>query len=380
MKIWFYYAKSGGGHKAPAEALASEFRKLYPEEKIKLVDLADRAELFFRYAIEGGYVFIVHQIPWFYSLIYIINNWRPVVRIENKIIDYFVKPSIKAKLVLDRPDGIVATHFFVSPLISAMRELNISIPITMIVTEPFSVSPTWFHFPKINYVVFSDEAKAIALREGVPADNVEIFQPIVNHMALTLDENETALIKEKYGLTPGKKIILIIGGANGLPQGEKIFLALLKEQIDAEFVVVCGDNKRCEGRMRTLSDRYPKRAVILGFVKNIAELIAIANLVIGKAGAGVVFETLLNQKPLLITHYIYGQEKGTMEFVVKKNLGWYEPRPSRIAQKVRECLSQEELDRVMKAHQMLGLTAGNHEVANYLFRTFTKRQACPPAA
>ncbi len=375
MKIWFYYAKSGGGHKAPAEALAREMQKLYPDQNIKLVDLAEKAELFFRYAIEDGYVFLIHYVSWVYSLIYLLNNWRPVITVENKIINYFVKPWIKAQLVLDRPDGIVSTHFFLSPLKDAMRELKLSIPITVVVTEPFSVPPTWFYFPEDKFIVFSAEAKAIALKKGVAESNVAVFQPIINHPVLTPDENGVASIREKYGLTKGKKIVLIIGGANGLPRGEKIFSALLGDSSEVEFVVVCGDNKHFLEKMRALSEKHPKKAVVLGFVKEISELIAVADLVISKAGAGVVFETLLNGKPLLITHYIYGQEKGTMEFVVKKNLGWYEPRPSRIAQKVRDCLSSEERSRIAVSHQTLGLAPGNREIANYLFRQLYGSQA-----
>ncbi len=378
MKIWFYYAKSGGGHKAPAEALAREMQKLYPDQKIKLVDLAEKAELFFRYAIEDWYAALIHYIPWLYSLLYIINNWRPVITAENKVINYFVKPWIKALLVLDRPDGIVSTHFFLSPLKVAMRELKISIPITVVVTEPFSVPPTWFYFPEEKFVVFSAAAKAIALKNGVSESNIAVFQPVINHPVLILDENGIAFIKEKYGLTKGKKMVLIIGGANGLPRGEKIFSALLEDSADVEFVVVCGDNKHSLEKMRAISEKHPKMAVVLGFVKEISELLAIADLVIGKAGAGVVFETLLNKKPLLITHYIYGQEKGTMKFVVKKNLGWYEPRPSRIAQKVRECLSPEEQSRIAAAHEALRLAPGNEKVANYLFRSLSERQACLP--
>lgn len=375
MNIWFYYAKAGGGHKAPAEALAAEFRKSYPEEKVSLVDLADKAELFFRYLLEDGYIFLIHYLPWLYSLLYIFNSWKSVVMIENKVVDFFVVPSIKAKLVLDRPDMIISTHFFISPLVTAMKELKISIPITMIVTEPFSAPPPWFYFTDINYVVFSEQAQASAVKAGVPTANIAIFSSIINHPIAKVDESSVNLIKERFGLTPGKKTVLIIGGANGLPKGEKIISSLLQDTVDADLVVVCGTNKHSEERMRLLAERYPKRLVVLGFVKNIAELIAVSDLVVSKAGAGVVFETLLNYKPLLITHYIYGQEKGTMEFVVKNNLGWYEPRPSNIAQKVRDCLGQEESNHIKAVHEALRLAPGNHEVANYLFRSLYKNKA-----
>lgn len=378
MNVWLYYAKTGGGHKAPAEALASEFRKSYPEERVTLVDLAEKAEIFFRYLLEDGYIILIDRLPLLYALLYTVNSWRPMVMIENKIIDYFVTPSIKAKLVSDRPDGIIATHFFISPLLKALKQLKISVPITVIVTEPFSAPSPWFFFPKINYIVFSEEAKAVALKEGVSESNVAIFKPIINHAVASLNEKSAALIKKQYGLTSGKKIILVIGGAYGLPRGVRFMSALLKESIEADLVVVCGNNKNFEKQMRTLSGQYPNRMVVLGFVKEIAELISVTDLVISKAGAGVVFETLLNRKPLLITHYIYGQERGTMEFVVKNNFGWYEPRPSYIAQKVRDCLRQDELDRIALAHRLMRLDAGNGEITDYLRQIFYKQRVRSP--
>ncbi|MEK7625400.1 MAG: glycosyltransferase [Patescibacteria group bacterium] len=373
MRIWLCYVRAGGGHKAPAEALASEFRKSYPGEKVELVDLAEKAELFFRYAIDDGYALLVHRAPWLYSFLYELNKIRSVVRFQNKLVDYFTLTSIKAKLVLDRPDAIVATHFFVSSLIRAMAELKISIPITVAVTEPFSAPSPWFFFPEINYVVYSEQAKKLALAGGVPESNIKVLPPIINHQLVKLDESAAALVKEKHGLAKEKKTILIIGGGNGLPGGVGVIAAILKDSIDANLLIVCGNNKNFEGKVRALVDRYPGRAVVLGYVKDVSELIAVSDLVIGKAGAGVVFETLMNRKPLLITHYIYGQEKGTMEFVVKNNLGWYEPRPAHIAQKVRDCLGQAELDRISLSHRTLQLAPGNSKIADYLLRNFKER-------
>ena len=83
MKLWFYYVKAGGGHKAPAEALAAEFRRVYPETKIELVDLAEKAELFFKCAIEDGYIMLIHRLPWLYALFYRLNSWRKVVVADN---------------------------------------------------------------------------------------------------------------------------------------------------------------------------------------------------------------------------------------------------------------------------------------------------------
>lgn len=371
MKLWFYYAKAGGGHYAPAKALAEEFksRKLENTE-VKLVDMAERASIFFRVCLENGYVYLTQKAPFLYKILYEISRIKVLVAVEFWLANLFVKPSIKARLIADQPSAIIATFFLVSPLRRAMQELKINIPIIVLVTEPYSAPPIWFYYKDLNYIVSSETARRAALNEGVPAENIHRYQQVVNHDIASLDMDKLLGIKAQYNLDPAKKNVLLIGGANGLPGGVKIFLQLLKSDLDVNYIVICGNNEKTKKEMEDLSKKINKKSVVLGFVENISELIAISDLVITKAGAGVIWETLLNKKPVLITHYIYGQERGTMEFVTQNGLGWYESNPKQVVKKIKFILNDVDLrSHLDQKYEEMALKPGNKEVIEYIERT-----------
>jgi processive 1,2-diacylglycerol beta-glucosyltransferase/1,2-diacylglycerol 3-beta-galactosyltransferase len=374
MKIWLYYAKSGGGHKAPAEALARDLKKNFPEIETKFIDLAEEASIFFRGAIESGYVLLSHHLPWLYAFIYSINNSNFVIKVECFLADIFVKPSIKARLVVDSPDAVVATHFLISPLKAALRDLKKQIPIFVLVTDPYSVSPIWFVNKELNYIVYSDVAKQIAIKCGVPSGNIHVFRQIINHDLPVLSNEQIKGVKLKYGIDPLKKMVLIIGGANGLPKGEKIFDAVLKEKINCETVAVLGTNKKQEKNFLNISKINGNSGKVLGWVDNLIDLIAVSDLVITKAGAGVVWESLLLKKPLLIVHHIFGQEKGNMEYVVKNGFGWYLKKPPEIVKKIHEVVEGNLGEEAAKKIESFGLAVGNNDVANYIYRTLTEQK------
>lgn len=375
MKIWLYYAKSGGGHKAPAEALARDLKKLYPEVDTKLVDLAEKASVFFRGAIESGYVLLSHHIPWLYAFIYSINNSQFVIKIECKLADWFVKPSMKAQMVVDSPDAIIATHFLVSPLLKAMKELRKQIPIFIVVTDPYSVSPIWFVHKDLHYIVYSDVAKEIGINCGVPKENISVFKQIVNHDIPKLNEEQKIEVKKRLGIDPLKKVVLMMGGANGLPDGEQFFDKILKAKIGGEVVAVLGTNKKQEQIFKKISEKNGNSGKVLGWVGDLTGLMAISDLVISKAGAGVVWESLLLKKPLLIVHYIFGQEKGTMEYVVNNGLGWYQTKPDAAVEKIREVIDGELGKKTCERIESFKLTSGNYDIVNHIFRTLTEVKA-----
>lgn len=376
MKVWFYYANSGGGHKAPAEAVALALKNLDPQKiEIKFVDLG--AESFVsKYSLEHLYVFLTHSLPRIYKLVYKLSLKKSVIRFENWLGIKFTTPHIKKELQSDPPDIIVSTYFLVSPIQKALKELKLSIPIIIITTEPFSVPPVWFYSRELNFIVFSDEAKKLAIENGVSEEKVKKFNPILNHPLTVKTPQEIKTMKTQYGFDPNKKVILIIGGAHGLPDGVKVLRELLEADLDAQYIAICGHNDKMAQRKKKLSRQYRRKVAVLGFRKDICDIYAMSDLVISKAGAGVTWEVLFNRKPLLITHYIYGQEKGTMEYVVQSGLGWFEPKPRLSAEIVKWFLEDPLVAAGVKLrYESANLKPGNEEIAKYIYGFLDKDKA-----
>jgi processive 1,2-diacylglycerol beta-glucosyltransferase/1,2-diacylglycerol 3-beta-galactosyltransferase len=103
--------------------------------------------------------------------------------------------------------------------------------------------------------------------------------------------------------------------------------------------MVCGRNTsllRAAGRIREKSGRTD--VTVFGFVDFAYELISCADVVISKCGASTFMEILLLERIPVITSYLWEQEKGNRDFLVRTGTGYYEPRPRRLASLVLHLL------------------------------------------
>lgn len=372
MKIWFYFARSGGGHRAPAKAIAEEILKLnLGDIQTIQVDLAERSTVFYRFLLEQFYIFLTQRTPTLYALIYKISQNEKIISFEYWLAEKSLKSSLKKRLLLEKPSLIIATHFLISPLRAAFRELGFSIPIIVVVTEPYSTPKVWFHYKDLDYIVFSESALAVGVAAGVPKEKLHLFSQVVSQPVLYRSAEEIFELKKSYGLDSKLKTVLVVGGGNGLPGGISLLEKILKEnrgvrQIQA--IVVCGTNEKMAKSAEKLLKKYPdQKLLVIRWTDKLAEIISLSDLVVSKAGAGVVWETLLHRKPLLITHFIYGQERGTMEFVVNNKLGWFEPNQGKAAGLVVKYLNDDALlGMVFKKHDELALQSGNEAVARFI--------------
>ncbi len=354
MKIWLYYARVGNGHYSPAKALAE-----YCESKkhdIVWFDLGPALGGFSKRLFEQGYRFLIEKARPVYSLVYWLSSFRFVQRIVQWWATRLAVTNVLRSLQQENPDRIVATYFLIAPILEALRRLKKTIPVTVIVTEPYSPPPIWFMYPGVSYVVASPEAKECALRAGLSKDVILEFPQIV------LEKKDTQPL-EKYGLAEDKPLVLLLGGGEGYPKAEKIISAFLKSDSTVQLVVVTGRNEAQAVRCRQIVGRQQDKVVVLGFVPNPQALIERAHMVLTKAGANTVREVLLAHKPLLLTDYIWGQEKGTMEYVVRSELGWYEADPKRIVERIQRCVRGE----CPSSHtKKVPLCNGTSEVAEYI--------------
>ena len=107
--------------------------------------------------------------------------------------------------------------------------------------------------------------------------------------------------------------------------------------------------------------------MVVGFTGALHELVAISDVVVGKAGASETMEVLSMRKPFLMVHYIWRQELGNMQFVLKHGVGRYEPRIRRIPWQVHELLTNtEEVARLTRNQTALQPQSGAAEVAEYI--------------
>jgi len=324
-KYLFFYLKTGGGHLAPAKAIADKIKKNYPKIEPLLIDGFAESPGFVRYIVEDGYRKLQANAKWIYEFLYLVGKTRLTAELNTFYLFFFTRKFIERTILNEKPAKIIILHFFlIKPVYNVIRKHKLSIPVTTLVTDPFTAHPMWFLQRKQNLVLFSERLRE-KVRRNFPEEKLNVFPFVLNEKySHPLLEEKILSLKKEFGIE-GKKVILILGGGDGIPKGAMIIKEIVEANLDAHLIVVCGKNKRLEKQAEAINKKYNASLKIYGYIEFVYELINISDIVISKCGASTMMEILLLQKVPIINSYIWEQEKGNIDFIIDNHLGIYEP-------------------------------------------------------
>jgi UDP-N-acetylglucosamine:LPS N-acetylglucosamine transferase len=176
-KYLFLYLKTGGGHLAPAKAVAEEIRsRRKSDPEILLVDGLSESNRFVKNVIEDGYKTAVNKAAWTYEFLYALHKIIIVSRFTASIVSYFIRPVIEKQILEIRPKKIVLFHFFlIKPVFEIVQKHDLDIPVITVVTDPFTAHPIWFLQKGQNFIVFSELLRDWCIDRGIDQDNIQVF-------------------------------------------------------------------------------------------------------------------------------------------------------------------------------------------------------------
>ena len=367
----FFYLQAWGGHISTARAIAT-YMQQYHSSTVDpvLVDGFEEANRLIKKIIIDGYKTSQTTGQRVYELLYRINKSWIVAKCSQVILSWFVEPYIKKLLRKHHPKHIVILHFFlVRPVMRVLKKLDINIPVTTIITDPFTLHPLRSLQKNMDYVVFSQRAKDVLLQRKIAPTHIYIAPVILkdqfSHPMLPAD---IAAKKHHLWFDIHKKIIFIMWAGDGIPKWEKILQELIDTKIDAQIMLVCGRNKNLYHHANNIAHANPTSTIkIFWFVDFMYDLINIADIIITKGWPATLMEILMMNKIPVINSYIREQEKGNMEFVVQNKVGIYEPNIQKMVAIVHTMLSSD-LSLYHQNIQKLHLRNGTQEVAEYLLK------------
>lgn len=261
------------------------------------------------------------------------------------------------------PDVVISVH----PTMNHIPELvtreigkkrGKHLPFFTVVTDFGSGHGTWFQGNPNKIYIASDRIKSLAMKcgKGVNEENLVMTGlPIRDDFAIHAEKmgprtsaegkKYRNLIKSELGLNPDKKVVLVMGGGEGVGSlgeiAEKIYLELRAKGVDATVCVVCGRNEilkaefgskdwdaifsKHEQKQNKWNGKKLMRLIIerkqatsentivkegnvevigLGFVKNMADYMVAADALVSKAGPGTIAEAAAVGLPVMITRYV----------------------------------------------------------------------------
>jgi len=369
-RYFLLYLKTGGGHLAPAKSIAKTItEKSHGSINPVLIDGLEKSNSFVRTIIEDGYRQSQSKAIWVFEMLYAFHKIKIFAFITTWLLSIFIKPYLKERILNEKPQKIIIFHFFlIKPVLEIIEKQKLNITPLIIVTDPFTAPPIWFLHKKGKFIVFSQELKN-NLQHKIPEENVEVFPFILDKkFAKPFSQNEIIEKKKILGFDPDKKVTLILGGGDGMPRGKSILRNLVKKNVEGEIAIVCGKNEALLTYAINLKLKQNlKNLKIFGYIDFVNELLNISDVVITKAGASTFMEILMAQKVPVINNYIWEQEKGNVDYVLKNKFGLYEKRIHKLPQLINQLLTNPDTyQQYQQQIKCSKLENGNEKVTDFI--------------
>ncbi|MBQ9631015.1 MAG: glycosyltransferase [Treponema sp.] len=351
-KFLFLYLNTGAGHISAARVLAKALQDSAKDVEIKILNGFDSQNYIGHILFEKGYNYSLNYFHGAFPLIYDLSRWRFVQTFILRLIRFHTKRYLKELIRKEKPTDIVSFHFALTPFLKeVIKKLDAKINFTVIVTDPFTLPSAWFYEKDQKYFVYSEKAKKYAVKNcGILEQNVTVVPFLLNEKYREpFDSNTISELRKKHGFSSDKKIVLLLGGGEGVPGAVKIIMECVIHHADFSVAVVCGRDKVFRETLDILSATYPKLDLhVFGFIDYLDELVKICDCAVIKAGPATLMEVISCRKPVIIIKYIHNQELGNMRFAVDHHVGWYIRKPKEVYKKINELLSDKNFNEKMK--------------------------------
>jgi UDP-N-acetylglucosamine:LPS N-acetylglucosamine transferase len=369
MKVLVFYAPFGGGHQATAKILQQIATKSKIQDlQVKLVDISDNTG-FVKKWLSHFYQNTATKYTHIWAIFYYLTQFKIVIYLGQKLLGLSLLPRVTVDIKADKPDLIITTYFVGWVLQKACQKLNLKTKVITIVTDPLDVHPAWIASNNDMFVFESKKVANEAKSQGLDPDKIRVINPVVKpEFSEPLTLAKISDLKQKLGLND-VKTILIIGGGEGLKDGDKILAQLANNCPDYNLIVVCGKNHSFKESCDRIKDLHPHQNILVtGFSDQIFEFMNIADLIVTKAGPGIIFEAISLRKPIIVSSYLWKQELGVKNFVVENKIGYYQPKLSDLSGTINALLkSTSKLDQIQVNYTKLDFISGNDQLSEIVF-------------
>ena len=338
----------GAGHNQAASAVEQALAQLPDVDRALKIDILETTNEAFQKLYDDGYFALVAEAPWVVGWGYDTQDSlfkrAPLVQWW----DQLNTTSLVRQIREYDPDLIICTHFLPARLVALMlarRQLRASLSV---VTTDYDFQGLWLTTPFHHFFVARDEAAEHMVSLGVPRDRILVSGIPVQP---GLDEpGDAAAIRKRFDLDPELPIVLISAGASGGSYTLNIVRQVRRNRQPFQAVVVCGHSKRLRKDVEAAVGRGSDRFRVLGYTTEMADLMRISSLFVGKPGGLSSSECMAAGLPMVIINPIPGQEVRNADFLVEEGAAVRCNYATTVGYKIDSLLADPDRLRAMAAN------------------------------
>ncbi|HEY0240919.1 MAG TPA: glycosyltransferase [Friedmanniella sp.] len=308
-------ASVGAGHTMAADAVADAFRSRPDVDEVMQLDVLRTTNEVYRLLYDDGYFALVKTVPWLVGWGYDKSdqpfNMAPALKAWDRINNLDTVRVIKEF----RPTTVVCTHFLplrIMSLLVSQGTLDCSVSA---VTTDYDFQGLWLTGAFTRMFVAREETRDHLVAIGVPERRVTVSGiPVRAGLDAPVDR---PAVRRKHRLREDLPTVLISAGAAGGDYVRAIVGQVQRIATPHQTVVVCGRNAALKASIdaSTFGD---DRVRVLGYTTDMPELLAVADLFVGKPGGLSSSECMAVGLPMALVNPIPGQEVRNSDYLLEE--------------------------------------------------------------
>jgi processive 1,2-diacylglycerol beta-glucosyltransferase len=308
-RIVILYSTGGMGHKKAAFAILEAFKKKAPYADIEAIDALEYAGKFYNFVYRDFYIFFMTKARWLWGVLYDLSNIPLIDAVTRGIRNRIDLASLKGLVPMlhdKSADAIVATHFILPSVAGELKKDEWFRSRLYTVVTDYGPHSYWLSNDMDRFFLGSGSALEEMAKRGVPRDRMTVTG--IPTEGVFSGEFDKGVIRKKYSLDPEKKTIFLLSGGFGVGPMKEMLLSLNKCTAPIQVIAVCGHNKKAYEDIEKLKGELKYPVVLLGFTDKVADLMAVSDLMVTKAGGISVTEAMNARLPMILFASIPGQE------------------------------------------------------------------------
>jgi processive 1,2-diacylglycerol beta-glucosyltransferase len=335
-------ASVGAGHLRAADAVTLALAETAPEAHVENHDVLAFTNALFRRVYGKAYLDLVNRAPHLVGFIYdqMDRDTHAAHRMTDRLLRAVDKLNLKAFedwLLASSWDLIINTHFLPAERIARLRTKGeLHCPQVTVCTD-FDTHRLWVNQPTDRYFCATDEGALHLTHWGVPAEDIRVTGIPIDPVFGRPVDRQACL--ERHEIPGDRPVVLQLCGGFGVGPVETVFKSLLDVETPFDLVVVCGRNTKLKKSLSKHPIFGPHRVHIVGFTREIDQLMACADLVVTKPGGLTSSEALARGLVMVIVNPIPGQESCNSDYLLENGAAVKANHPSTLSRKVSQLLA-----------------------------------------
>ncbi|NJP05379.1 MAG: galactosyldiacylglycerol synthase [Chloroflexaceae bacterium] len=293
-------AKVGSGHLVAANALEQE---LAQREGITYanIDALEMTNDMFRTLANDLYMYLVKHTPHFVGW----NYDRDDVPFSNEEIVRRAWTMMNAQQLVSYlkefdPDITICTHFLPAQVVAQLLAQGDLHTTLSVVTTDYDFQGLWLPKMFTRFFVALEETRVQMIALGFDPERITVSGiPIDPTFAQPVNR---AAVLAGYEIDPDRPLLLISAGAIGGGPTRDLVAQALHLEAALQIVVICGRNRKLRREVEALTFEQRERFRVLGFTRDMVNLVRCATLFVGKPGGLTTAECMAAVRPSSLAH------------------------------------------------------------------------------